>query len=366
MGQFFPSMFGGFSAGPSGPSFADYTNFAAAYATGYAPIVFVGDSKTLGQQAVDGVTNDGAYAVTTAKKVRDDLVAAGVAAIDGTFTGERNAAAGCTGGNFSLYDPRVTFGNRANWASNGGIFLDGCWNSGTAAETLVITPPETYDRVKVTYLKGSGAQFTLHQGATLLVTGDQTGGPSLVTQTVNVTRGTGALTMTVVSGTAFMPIINVWDSTAAKQVPIFQVGLSGRTSAGLIESASAWSPLNTYTAIGPKLAIVEIGANDANTGVATATFKSNLQTLITTLVGLSCDVQLVSTTRSGAPNASYDISAGYLTAIDELIATNSLPALIDAYTFSSPFSSGNYADGVHRTAAYNATIGGLISARLLA
>jgi lysophospholipase L1-like esterase len=93
---------------------------------------------------------------------------------------------------------------------------------------------------------------------------------------------------------------------------------------------------------------VELGANEANAGVAAATFQTNLNTLVGTLKALGNDVLLAKCHPAFPTSNSYNIPAGYLTAIDAVTTGQSIHAGVNFNTL--PFVTPNdYYDNIHAT-----------------
>jgi lysophospholipase L1-like esterase len=92
--------------------------------------------------------------------------------------------------------------------------------------------------------------------------------------------------------------------------------------------------------------IVQLGPNDANAGVVSATYSSGLQTLITSLKATGGDVLLVVPTPA---SGGFNIPQGYIDAIYALSVSNGLlpPVDLNALFGSFAASSSYYFDGVH-------------------
>lgn len=69
-----------------------------------------------------------------------------------------------------------------------------------------------------------------------------------------------------------------------------RVHMTAKSGGGSSSFTNATSNLPWFTALAPDLAVFNIGVNDHTSNVVPATFKSNMQTLITHLKGLGCDV----------------------------------------------------------------------------
>ncbi|MFP5503481.1 MAG: SGNH/GDSL hydrolase family protein, partial [Candidatus Sericytochromatia bacterium] len=90
---------------------------------------------------------------------------------------------------------------------------------------------------------------------------------------------------------------------------------------------------------------IALGTNDATTGVPVATFKAQLQQMITSIKGSGRTPMLARTSWSLNPNLPR-----YVQAIDELRAANGLPPGPDLYTHFQSHPEELKADRVHPTA----------------
>lgn len=345
------------------PVFANYPALRAAYLAGRARIVTLGDSKNIGYFANAG-TNTGAYALSPSKTIISEFNNAGVTAIDGTFGGSKGISGGIA--NVVAYDTRIT--NTSGWVIATQETLDGQFFQNTTTTTaLTLAPTITYDRIDISFLRTTGiGTFTITHNGSIVATINQNAANSIGFSQISVPRGTFNLVINRVSGNCFtLPLIRLWDSTTP-HVQVSQLGRSGRKVSDWLVATTHYDPRNFLNAIDFDLALIDLGSNDIQAGVSAATYKSNLQTLITLLLNKGAEVQLIATVPAGGAGLAYNISASYITALEELASENGLRPIINLHSQFSPFNAANYAsDGVHPLAAFNVQIGQAIASTLL-
>lgn len=136
-------------------------------------------------------------------------------------------------------------------------------------------------------------------------------------------------------------------ATHGVNFPIIESGgIGGRTS------SDGASHINTWLANFPgKYVGLAYGTNDANGGVSAATYKSNMQTMITAILAQGC-TPIISHIPWSANTTVQSNAPALNTAIDQLIASN--PGCIagpDLWTFFSNNQSLISGDNIHPTAA---------------
>lgn len=103
----------------------------------------------------------------------------------------------------------------------------------------------------------------------------------------------------------------------------------------------------------PSHVLVMLGANDANGGVAAATYQANLTTICQAAADISAKILLAKCNKSrNQSGTGFDIPAGYLSAIDTVAATFNAP-VIDFNTPSASWTQADYFDvtGPHPSSA---------------
>src|SRR5690606_17658055 len=111
--------------------------------------------------------------------------------------------------------------------------------------------------------------------------------------------------------------------------------------------SASYTPGNRIASIAPHLTIIELGLNEYNTDTATATFKTNMQTLITRGL-LTGDVMLVV---SNPPDDSVKQDwASYQAVMHELATENRIP-IIDVtqrlVSYANATALGLVTNGLH-------------------
>ena len=339
---------------PPPPPFSAYPVLAAAYAAGRGVVAIVGDSITAGV----GSAASGQYQLSSSIRLIADLNTAGITAIDGFLWGDHGS------GNLFTYDTRVTSPIPGRWSGGNGSL----YTSTTVGAQFTLAQGNTYDRVRKGYITSPGnGTYTLTKNGAVFATIVEGATLGLTVATYSPASGTQSVVVDhTVAGTGVnpLPFIQTYPS-ATQHIQVCQIGNSGWTTAlWSANSGVPFDPLDNIVALDADLYIIWLGANDASSGVATATFKANLQTIITALLAMG-NVVLAVTPPAGGTGIGFNISAAYKTALAELTATNSLAALIDFNTALSPFDFHDFdTDGVHPKAATHVFLGQYLAATL--
>jgi len=138
-------------------------------------------------------------------------------------------------------------------------------------------------------------------------------------------------------------------------------GIGGTVSGDFVTNASTWLPL-----FPGRYVTLNYGTNDANNGVATATFKSNMQSAINSVIAQGC-IPII-------PHIPYGLTGNIIangpainTAIDQLVAANPLViAGPDLWAYFNANQSLIGPDNIHPTSAGYTALRQLWVSRLLA
>ena len=151
--------------------------------------------------------------------------------------------------------------------------------------------------------------------------------------------------------------IEAYNSTVPS-VQFTNGGAGGWVSGNFNQSGTYYNPINYLEQFAPKLTIYDIGINDWDTSVSVATYKTNVQAIITAAKTVG-DIILVTPIPSNPsfasiPNATQQL---YVAALYQLAATNNVP-LIDNFSrwqsYAVSNSVGFYYDSLHGNAlGYN-------------
>ncbi len=279
------------------------TNFRTAYRanTGNVPIAFQGNSTTRGvdEGAVPYGSQYNSYDV--AYQLANALNTAGIPA------GAENWF-GLSGANFNDYFNVPGHGTRdGRWATSGGtIFGTEKLQGGTAMQFPGVASGATYTTVgsvdkAVIYWQDLGAAnrimtYSVDGGATTNLT---TSGVTAMRATSPISlgaKGVHSIAFNWVSGgTTLFFGIDTYDSSR-NQISIWQQGISGGTSANMIDDGGApgGGRITQLTLFPPKLIFTEMGiVNDWRTNVAVATSQANCTSFINSMKAINIDVILV-------------------------------------------------------------------------
>lgn len=244
---------------------------AALNGTGRAKILYLGHSEVAGQGGYTG-TGD------TSIRLRQVLANLGYPVGTGwVYAHNKNG------------QPQPTKDSR--WSNTGSFVYDatslfGSYN--TATQSSVFTADVAGDTVDIaTYGNGQSIAYNIN-GTTGTLTTNASSAVQVATVAVTVPVG-GTITLTATTA-ASMYILGV-NVRKASTVEVTNAGLSGAAAADWLPTANADAFYNIYksatlTAL-PDVVVIELDANEALNGVTTATFKTNMTTLINALKALT-------------------------------------------------------------------------------
>lgn len=250
---------------------------------------------------------------------------------------------------YTTFDPRIT---KASWAENAGLnsALGNAFSSSTNGAVLTFTPTNSFDSVQVWYPRAaSQGTFTVDIGGASSTAVNASGANALLSTTVTATLGTATVNITKTNTSAnYVLGIRTWNS-AAKEVEIFQAGWSGAVASQFVVTTNAWDSKNQITDLAPDLTIIDITINDAIAATSIATYKANLQSLVTACL-LSGDVIMSTGIPSIISSQSLATQQTFIDAAAEVAATNNIMFVdiwrrFESYEISQPV--GFYADTLH-------------------
>jgi len=233
--------------------------------------------------------------------------------------------------------------------------------SSTAASTLTIASSSTtYNICRIHYrVQAGGGTFSWNMdgGGATNVSTSGTEGTGVVTIS-GLSNTTHSLVITVVSGT--VELYGMVAEVNEVGVRIYKAGRDASTAANWATNVVSNNWKQALTDIAPDLVVVQLGSNDVFFGNTTASYNTNLRTIvgaIKTTLGDTVDVLLIACADHGAETTdnngefrditrqvAYDSSCTYLSLFDihKDAATN--------------ITDGVYSDNVHWT-----TLGGYIN-----
>jgi len=337
---------------------------AARAANQRAPIGFIGDSLTAGFGSHGAGGGAGSQAGAAAAFRRSKSMPAQLAALltsagyparnDAFFAhiGQLNTPAEL----FAVYDNRVAFDGSAWVMSGSGRNTAGGWwpRNTTTTDRLYFTPvapANTFDIYYEVFASGGGVVNVQDNTNTTVGTFNSAGASPTQMGKVTVTRpNTDTTSIRILAsgvniGIGIFAIVPY--DTANPMIELWNMGRPGWTAGDwAADSVNYYASMNAIVQHAAKAYLINLGANDANTGVAVSTFKTNYQTLIDAVKAFAT-VRLVKTHGTIARNGTgYDPPASYRIAIDELVASNSLPSSIDFYNKAN-LVLADYFDGIH-------------------
>jgi lysophospholipase L1-like esterase len=257
-------------------------------------IAFSGDSTMAGQSAGVGTAQAvNSWPMQMAGILRGMGINAGA---NNIFSDKGSWGLAQTIANFETGDGRVQHtgaaalgatkavgGNAFNWSATG---------------TLSFTPQDSVDTMSIWWRDGAaGRNFTWaidgggfsgninSTGVTQLTVMPPTTFGTATTHTVNMSWALGSITIIGVSA---------WNSTLGKELSLLNWGISGATSANLIDNTDAAAGrLATINSVKPAGVFFEAGINDWRTSVTVAAFKANVVTMVQTVLANSGNIILV-------------------------------------------------------------------------
>ncbi|RYD48799.1 MAG: SGNH/GDSL hydrolase family protein, partial [Verrucomicrobiaceae bacterium] len=315
---------------------------------GRMKVGFMGDSNTAGEGA--GLSGSHLYTgampralpALVAKTLRNN----GVPASFANFIG----FAGGTGD--ITYDPRLTFVNM-NADVNA---LSGSYLKGQDACSFTFAPGEKFNEFVVRHLQlgGQGTFKVCIDGNTSAPLGTivvASSPEAMVSTTFQIPGESAVHTVTVFkeggSGLNFFESIQCYDTTRPK-VEVFNMGTCAKTAADYVENDKPWHRMQAMSTFGLDMLFIQFGINEEIQG-STASYKSNMQTIITLAKAAGIEVVLV---LHSAHNGGQDQSV-VAAAIADLATTNNV-AWVDFNavlgTFAAANAAGDWFDTYHPTA----------------
>lgn len=257
-------------------------------------------------------------------------------------------------------------------ASGGGIFANSTHNN--AGGTVTIGPILT-DRIRVYYLKYSGggtATVTLDGSPAASMNTYQASGFGVTYEDYTATEGSHTLVITAPTGTDFYFLgVDAMRGDLNYGVRISNIGENGKKAVDLysasMDSLKMTGPTLAFDVFAPSLSVICFGLNEMNISRTPATFKSEMQALITRL-GASTSVLILIPPRQPASNDPGGYYDAYVQVYYELADANNC-ALLDMQkrwgTAAQSAAEGfKDADGVHPNSRGYWDMGHLVAAAL--
>ena len=333
-----------------------------------ARLLFIGDSTTMGYGANSATftANDRANSFPTliCPRLTDR---SGLYASWSSIIGNGNVT------DTRTYDNRITFPNSSGWNfptefDAGGQTAGGYVTRKNPANTTKynFAPLNSCDTFEFYYLQ------TNTTGAWTLSVNDADKGSFNINFATNNPGNYAKATVTHALGTNVLNArsANTANShylggiiafnAAIKEITVLNAGWSGARTADWNNAATyAYSPLAAMAAYAPDLCVINLGINDANDNVAEATYKANMQAIITACVNAGSDVVLMVPNPIGNGNQSrLNTMAGWINA---LAITNGGLSVIDLRVPLVDYTTANAAGRMRESLHPNATGYGVIA-----
>lgn len=307
--------------------------------TGNVRVFCLGDSTTVGKGSTAGADKWGNSWPALLTKY---LIKNGVNATNAGFF--------CNGDgtNASTYNPRLVVGNV--WSGADDTIGGSLQTASANTNPIAYTPTEQWDTAKVWYATiPSSGTLSLDVDGSGTVTQSTTGASGMSSKTITTTLGIHTLNIKWSSGGSIYIIgAELWNSTI-NQVQVINCGVGGLQTATLVENNNPYNPLNALQILAPDLCIFGTVINDWGNTVDLATFKINVQTLITAAKVSGDAIWLISVPTANA-QVPITTQLPYVQAIRDICNANNVPVIdiyarYQSYEISQPL--GLYSDNVH-------------------
>lgn len=322
-------------------------------------IMCIGDSTVRGINTTEVVTRTNMHQFSWPYWLARHLQSNGIPATADSFWGSGGASFGSSPPLNSL-DSRIT--RSGTGVSVAESSLGGQALSGSASGSVTFTPVGRCDTVEIHWIRNSGLgtfSYSIDGGT---ATNVATAGAAAMQKTVvymgSVTNH--AITLTWVSGTWYVRGLDCYDSTSSpRQISVWNMGISGNTSAAMVGSGNPWSPNRLLTWLNPDLVIIEGGVvNDWRTSVSLATSRANIEMIATNASTVASVVMLTPPYDSGGSglSASQDQYVQAMLDIADQYGYGVLNWRLSIGSQAMAVAAGIMDDSVHPTSAGNSDI----------
>lgn len=325
-------------------------------------MLMLGDSTTTG---VGAGTADAYSNQTNARKfslpvqIAEYLSSNGIRSAADNFFGQQliNIGGSVTPGAYSLYDPRVTFTGAPALFNTGGIgvYAYDCQST----DTIAFNPGSTvtWDTVEVYMLDNPGVPniTVTATGLAGTITSTSTGLTRKVTFTATRSTNMSVTLSFAAGGHNYIFGIICYDSQNTP-LSIISGGTRGADT-GYITNSGTWSVPLQIAALAPDIISFEYGINDQAVPVNKATFKSNINQVITAGIAANSACKFIfignNQTSTGTSSGPYE---QYYSALKELAETNSAPFIDTNSAFGGTLVSAQsygymFSDSIHPSRA---------------
>lgn len=323
-----------------------------------APILFIGDSKTMGAGADGSAGNTaGAEPISKPTFLQTLLTANGLTATRNSCFGFRGTVSPAA---MTLYDTRLVFG--ASLALSGVLASLGGYyfrlsNLAGSGGTLAFTPTGNVDTGEIYTRQSSGdGIMDVNVGAGAIATIDANGADAIIKTPLALgAAGAKTINMQRTSGNfSYVIGVRAWLSTASG-FDIVNAGAYGTDSSFHADTSTAWTAIKVIPQLAPVLTFIQLGTNDLNAGTAVSTTLANITALVTAAQAAGSDVILENPTYG--PDGSFGTGVQREALRLGLIALGALKGcmVVDHAsrmgTYADALSNGFMGASVHEVAA---------------
>lgn len=342
---------------------------AKANTSGCAIVLEAGDSTSAGCCGGGaGAANTIAYTDRKVYKVYQELLAAGLPVTYDWYCGQGDSVSKADGAGLKVTDSRAVLG--AGWTINNTATQMCPGLLATAAGTAAFTPVGQWNQCDVYWERGAAsgtANINANGGATQASISTN-GAASTQKATITQTLGTGTVNVVWASGAVLIAGFDCYD-TGGNKIRVIHTGYVGTVAANW--SGGFFPPTSVFAQIQPKLVTLNLGINDWEAGTSTATYSTNMQTLITGIKTAHANTDVFLTfPHSTGGSASEATQLGFGTTLDTLATTNSLAPVLSYRATQGTYATTNAAsknwDTLHQNVSGQADQAPLLAAPLIA
>jgi len=246
-------------------------------------IIGVGDSQESGAISQPGGTDTMTNAMVTCRaRYRADYLTAMTGSHAHSHVGTDTPT---SGGAYELYDPRWDVDASFGFSTGIGASTLGraAWNIGTSGQMARFTPGVAFDRIKITFIRGSGANYSVNVNGGSGVTLTCSGTAGFADQTISLSGNSSAVINIVASGAggAYILLVETW-TNGVNQVNFLNAGYYGCNTNQVVDEAAYYSALPALAYLAPDLTIFTVGSNDSVQGVTQQQTEDNLRKMFLT------------------------------------------------------------------------------------
>ena len=285
--------------------------------------------------------------------------------------------------NSSLFDATGTF-NNTNWTTYDSRWVLGAnWSLSQYSPTghrhllfnnatptnATFTPVDSCDRYDIHYVSNPVyGTLTIGSAGASPSTINMSAATLTRKVTVSVTAGQPLILTPPVSTQVNISAV-VGYTAATPEVTVINAGQGGSLSNFWADRGTVFTNSFLIDSIAPNIGIVCLGVNDWLAGVNVATYKAQMNAIVSRLRAISCDPIVVSPFPSGITNVALASQRAYADALLAVASENSAPfidlfQLVGSYEIANPLGYYQASQSVHPSVAGYSVMGHVISQAL--